>query len=112
MPSTVSFHCRSVARFGKEYRGQRQGKDPKGNTMLTLEHEKQSYQQQVQEGTERFVNLDLTGTSLANKLRRVPLCPGLKCLKRLIGDPSETTFTKLFRDPKFVYCKRGITEIC
>lgn len=38
MPSTVSFHCRSVARFGKkEYRGQRQDKDLKGSTMLTLE---------------------------------------------------------------------------
>ena len=38
VPSTVSFHCRSVARFGKkEYRGQRQGKDLKGSTMLTLE---------------------------------------------------------------------------
>lgn len=37
VPSTVSFHCRSVARFGKEYRGQRQGKALKGSTMLTLE---------------------------------------------------------------------------
>lgn len=38
MPSTVSFHCRFAARFGKkEYRGQRQGKDLKGSTMLTVE---------------------------------------------------------------------------
>ena len=38
MRSTVSFHCRSVARFGKkEYRGQRQGKDLNERTMLTLE---------------------------------------------------------------------------
>lgn len=37
MPSTVSFHCRFVARFGKEYRGQRQGKDLKGSTMLIVE---------------------------------------------------------------------------